>query len=342
MIDAKRRVLLACLAASTGACASHTPPSEPRPTATAAQIIELSQDAVRAQDAQDAAKLRGLFAPGYFSMRNGRFNNAEQTLEAMTRADPLRTTDRTFRAERVTLLGDTAVYVGYSRANVSRESVGKPVATERWLTLVWHRGPERWQLAHSQVQHAGLEAERYTWNMAFREALGFNLGPNRFLTEVVRDRKPGRALDVGMGQGRNALYLAAQGWQVTGIDIADEGIRQAEEVARREGLTIEALVADADAWDWGTEKWDLIALIYMGGRQWIDHVRRSLRPGGLLVIEFFLDDSVKGTGIGSFKRDELPALFADGFKVIRYEEVEDIADYGLTRKKLARFAAEKR
>jgi hypothetical protein len=80
----------------------------------------------------------------------------------------------------------------------------------------------------------------------------------------------------------------------------------------------------------------------MGGRQWVEQVRRSLKPGGLLVVEFFLEDSVKGTRIAGFKHDELPTLFADGFKVVHYEEVEDVADYGLTRNRLVRFAAEKR
>jgi 2-polyprenyl-3-methyl-5-hydroxy-6-metoxy-1,4-benzoquinol methylase len=56
----------------------------------------------------------------------------------------------------------------------------------------------------------------------------YNRYPNRFLGEIAEKAKPGRALDIGMGQGRNALYLAALGWNVTGIDISEKGI----EVAR--------------------------------------------------------------------------------------------------------------
>ena len=50
----------------------------------------------------------------------------------------------------------------------------------------------------------------------------FTREPNALLVEAVRNRKPGRALDVGMGQGRNALFLSRNGWEVTGIDSADD------------------------------------------------------------------------------------------------------------------------
>src|SRR5215831_21041860 len=53
----------------------------------------------------------------------------------------------------------------------------------------------------------------------------FNHHPNAFLVECVRNRKSGKALDVGMGSGRNALYLASHGWDVTGFDIANVGYR---------------------------------------------------------------------------------------------------------------------
>ena len=79
------------------------------------------------------------------------------------------------------------------------------------------------------------ESLRETYNITYgkNEDGVYNPAPNAFLVEVARDLKPGRALDVGMGQGRNAIYLAQQGWNVTGVDISDEGIRQAKEQARK-------------------------------------------------------------------------------------------------------------
>ena len=60
----------------------------------------------------------------------------------------------------------------------------------------------------------------------------FKTEPNRLLMETVDGRKPGRALDVGMGQGRNALALARLGWDVTGFDVSAVGLAEASAAAR--------------------------------------------------------------------------------------------------------------
>jgi SAM-dependent methyltransferase len=71
----------------------------------------------------------------------------------------------------------------------------------------------------------------------------YSRAPTAFLVESVRGVKPGAALDVGMGAGRNALYLAGLGWDVTGFDIAKAGVRQARERARQLGVRLNAVVA---------------------------------------------------------------------------------------------------
>ena len=91
---------------------------------------------------------------------------------------------------------------------------------------------------------------------AFRQqiqALGFNrlyrdpnqsrftTDPSAFLVTMTKDLKPGRALDVAMGQGRNVLYLASKGWDVTGFDVAEEGLKIAQANAARSGLGIKGL-----------------------------------------------------------------------------------------------------
>ena len=60
-----------------------------------------------------------------------------------------------------------------------------------------------------------------------------------------------------------------------------------------------------------------------------------------MIIEFFGADGTKGTGIGGFKKGELPLMFKDGFKVVRYDEVEDLSDWGLKKEPLVRFVAQK-
>src|SRR6266480_1077146 len=85
----------------------------------------------------------------------------------------------------------------------------------------------------------------------------FNRRPNAFLMECVHNRRPGKALDVGMGSGRNALYLASHGWDVTGFDIADVGVVQARKKAKKLGVRLNAIVKSDTDFDFGTNQWDL-------------------------------------------------------------------------------------
>src|SRR5260370_39404426 len=76
------------------------------------------------------------------------------------------------------------------------------------------------------------------YNSTYRGEDGdvFSRKPNAFLVEMTRQRRPGSALDIGMGQGRNSIFLAQQGWDVTGFDPAAEGVRQAKAEADQLGL----------------------------------------------------------------------------------------------------------
>lgn len=96
------------------------------------------------------------------------------------------------------------------------------------------------------------EGARAAWNRIYTEETA-NLPPypNRFLAQIIEGRKPGRALDVGMGQGRNSLFLARLGWEVTGVDLSDKGIELAEKEAARLGLKIHCVLADIAAFDLG-------------------------------------------------------------------------------------------
>ena len=69
----------------------------------------------------------------------------------------------------------------------------------------------------------------------------FSTQPNALLVEFIEQRKPGRALDIGIGQGRNSVFLALKGWDVTGFDASDEGIATAQRNATRAGAKINAI-----------------------------------------------------------------------------------------------------
>ena len=91
------------------------------------------------------------------------------------------------------------------------------------------------------------KSEKERWNRILTSpAPRFNTKPNAFLVDVTRGLTPGKALDVGMGQGRNALYLAQQGWAVTGFDPADQAVAAAEAEAKRIGVTLKTYVLRDD------------------------------------------------------------------------------------------------
>ena len=188
------------------------------------------------------------------------------------------------------------------------------------------------------------KSEKARWNRILTApSPRFNTKPNAFLVEVTRGLTPGKALDVGMGQGRNALYLAQQGWAVTGFDPADQAVAAAQAEAKRLGVSLTALVQRDDQFDFGFARWDLIVLSYVGARGFEQRVYDALTPGGSVVVEAFHRDATKNTAIGGsvvFDTNELVKLF-ERFRILRYEDVEGVGDFGLERTRLVRLHAQK-
>jgi SAM-dependent methyltransferase len=205
-------------------------------------------------------------------------------------------------------------------------------------TLIWIRQNGHWRLMHDQWSLIGDAGEAEFWSDYFRgNNQNFNRKPNLLLTKAIEKVTPGKALDVGMGEGRNAIYLAKLGWEVTGIDRAEGALALARQQAIEQGVKITPILQTAEEFDWNRERWDLVALIYFNAvRQNIAKVRESLRPGGLVVVEAFLAPTGSlGRGV-EYEPGELRKLFTDGFEIISYEEAEGIADYGQKRKQLVR------
>ncbi len=176
--------------------------------------------------------------------------------------------------------------------------------------------------------------DRDVWNRVFTEEVSrLPSYPNRFMAAVIQGRKPGRALDVGMGQGRNSLYLARLGWDVTGVDISDKGVGLARAEAARLGLKINCVVSDIAAFDVGREKWDLIIGLYMGRSILFQAsaLTAGLASAGLLVVEHFRRDagrvSLSGGQLG-YPVNALLQTFVPSLRIVHYEEVQDFPDWG--------------
>lgn len=194
------------------------------------------------------------------------------------------------------------------------------------------------------LKKLGDRAEVERWNRILTSPKPqFNTAPNAFLVEMTKGLKPGRALDVGMGQGRNTIYLAQQGWDSVGFDPADRAVAAAQEQSLKIGVKITTHVARAEDFDWGDAQWDLIVLSYVGGREYVGKVLRALRPGGMVILEGFHRDATKTRSIGGavvFDSNELLQLFA-GLRIIRYEDTHAIGDFGQGDARVVRLAAVK-
>jgi SAM-dependent methyltransferase len=155
---------------------------------------------------------------------------------------------------------------------------------------------------------------------------------NSLLEEAVRTIRPGKALDVTVGQGRNAVFLALRGWDVTGFDTSEEALSRAGEAARRSGVSIHAVQSTSEAFDYGADRWDLLLLSYawapVSDPAFAARLKQSLRNGGLVVFEHFLHDGPDAApkAAGAPDPGELPKLFA-GFEILCYEELKGVPDW---------------
>ena len=132
-----------------------------------------------------------------------------------------------------------------------------------------------------------------SWNARYREAAAqadtvWSLEPNAWVAETVASLEPGTAVDLAAGEGRNALWLASLGWQVTAVDFAAVGLATGAGRAERLGLEVDWKKADATTWR-SPEPVDLVVIAYLQLpadelATAIGNAAASLAPGGRLVL----------------------------------------------------------
>lgn len=329
-------LLVGCTAKPTAP--PRKPSSAPAPL-TRTEALAAAHAFFDAVDRHDTAAFRAMLTPSFALFEDGRITPAEKLsgtwAEAVANGLPPRT--RSCTKQQVRIDTNTAVYVGDCRETVPAYKKRKKAEWDGWNTLVLVRAGRTWRVALWQWQRSGVALEKVRWNYAYSRGTGYIKKPNRLLVTTVAGVKPGKALVLAMGQGRNALHLAALGWQVTGLDISDEGLRIARREAARRKLTIDARLQDINKYQFGTNRWDLVTMLYAGNDvDWIKRLAPSVKPGGLVVIEYFHSTDDEG-----FKTGQLATLFA-GWNIVRDEVVDDHADWTRRKTKLVRFVAKKR
>jgi protein-L-isoaspartate O-methyltransferase len=183
-----------------------------------------------------------------------------------------------------------------------------------------------------RTEHNTLEADY--WSRYYLDPnADFNHAPNAFLMQMVKGIKPRVALDYGMGQGRNAIYLASLGWDVWGFDPAEGGIATAQKRAKELGLTLHtSAVRDSD-YGFGKERFDLILFSWTMPLVPVEKVVDALKPGGIVVMEC-------GPEFNN-RRNAMLHLF-DSLEIVHYEIVRDKADFaGRRETEVVRLVARK-
>jgi SAM-dependent methyltransferase len=145
-----------------------------------------------------------------------------------------------------------------------------------------------------------------SWDDRYRQReLVWSAGPNQFVVERTSGLAPGRALDLACGEGRNAIWLAEQGWDVVGTDFSEVAIDKARRIAEHREVAVDFQVADAvsgEGFDPDDEPFDLIVVAYLQlpDEQLGEALTRAvvrLAPGGtIVVVGHHVDNLDRGYG----------------------------------------------
>ncbi len=185
--------------------------------------------------------------------------------------------------------------------------------------------------------------QQQMWNERFSQE-GFMYGehPNVFIqTNVSRIKEGGDVLCLAEGEGRNAIFLAHEGFHVEALDASDVGLAKLSK--RADDLQLDITTSHIDLATWKpAKKYDAIVASFMHlpeplRSKTLTLATQSLTDGGLIIMEFFSKNQMLGNFPSGgpkdlsllYSVDELAPLFSDSaLKVIQLEEVEDLLDEG--------------
>lgn len=169
--------------------------------------------------------------------------------------------------------------------------------------------------------------ERYS-----TEEYAYGKAPNNFLEENYNVIPKGKVLSLAEGEGRNAVFLAKQGYSVTAVDASQVGLSKARKLAEENGVSIELVHADLVDFDIGENKWDGILSIFVPlpsalRKELHKKVVAGLKPNGVFLVEAYTPDQLnRGTG-GGISADMMTSkesliIELDDLKFIHLVELE--------------------
>jgi SAM-dependent methyltransferase len=179
-------------------------------------------------------------------------------------------------------------------------------------------------------ERSGLVVQAAEWDARYSERDGARWSgrPNGRLLAEVACLTPGRALDVGCGEGADAVWLARNSWAVTAIDISEVAVTRAREAAGRAGVAVEWIRGDALHAAFPAGSFDLVSMQYPAlskavGEAAVRALLGTVRPGGLLLAVYHdLDDEhrehMRSRGVDPvdyFDAEDLVLLLGDAFTI---------------------------
>jgi tellurite methyltransferase len=160
----------------------------------------------------------------------------------------------------------------------------------------------------------------------------YGKAPARFLSKNYDYIPQGsNVLDIGMGEGRNAVFLATKGYKVTGIDISRVAIKKARLLAKEFGVRINSIHESISKYNVPNNSVDAIICFYFLDRKLIKRMMSWLKPGGVLIFESFTmkQNTINSANVEEeylLKEKELLRLFP-GFNILKYEEAQHRKDF---------------
>lgn len=163
------------------------------------------------------------------------------------------------------------------------------------------------------------------WNERYRakehQAEENNAPPTPLLVETAQRLPAGKALDLACGAGRNALWLAANGWTVTAVDGSSTAVELLRREANERGLPITTQVADLQAGEYpvATSVWNLVVIAYYLQRDLFGPAKAGVVPGGLLLAIVHISEPGEEPKETRLERGQLATYFA-GWDILHYYE----------------------